>query len=73
MRIRGATGQTADLQQWSDVSGNLKVGITKDGWVQIASATAPASNSAVGGYLYVESGALKYRGSSGTITTLGAA
>jgi len=26
-----------------------------------------------GGVLYVEGGALKYRGSSGTITTLGAA
>ena len=27
----------------------------------------------VGGILYVDSGALKYRGSSGTVTTLGAA
>jgi hypothetical protein len=35
--------------------------------------SAPSSNPTGGGFLYVESGALKYRGSSGTITTLGAA
>ncbi len=34
---------------------------------------APSSNPTGGGILYVESGALKYRGSSGTVTTLGAA
>jgi len=33
----------------------------------------PSSNPSGGGILYVESGALKYRGSSGTITTLGPA
>lgn len=31
---------------------------------------APGSNPSGGGYLYVESGALKYRGSSGTVTTI---
>lgn len=35
--------------------------------------TVPAANPAGGGVLYVEAGALKYRGSAGTITTLGAA
>jgi len=35
--------------------------------------TVPTSNPTGGGILYVEAGALKYRGSSGTITTLGAA
>lgn len=35
--------------------------------------TAPTGNPTAGGYLYVEAGALKYRGSGGTITTLGAA
>ena len=35
--------------------------------------TAPTTNPTGGGILYVESGALKYRGSSGTVTTLGAA
>lgn len=36
-------------------------------------AVVPTSNPTGGGILYVEAGALKYRGSSGTITTLGAA
>jgi hypothetical protein len=35
--------------------------------------TAPTANLAGGGILYVEAGALKYRGSSGTITTVGPA
>lgn len=35
--------------------------------------SAPASNPSGGGLLYVEAGALKYRGSSGTVTTLAAA
>ncbi len=39
----------------------------------ILNGTAPSSNPSGGGIVYVESGALKYRGSSGTITTLGAA
>ena len=32
--------------------------------------TVPTTNPSAGGILYVESGALKYRGSSGTVTTL---
>jgi hypothetical protein len=32
--------------------------------------TVPATDPTAGGYLYVEGGALKYRGSSGTITTV---
>ena len=60
-----------------DALGNLLVGVTLAGTsaaktIQIANGTAPTGNQA-GGQLYVESGALKYRGSSGTITTLGAA
>lgn len=35
--------------------------------------TAPTTNPTDGGVLYVEAGALKYRGSSGTVTTLGPA
>ena len=34
---------------------------------------APSTNPTGGGILYVESGALKYRGSSGTVTTIAAA
>jgi hypothetical protein len=35
--------------------------------------TAPTTNPSQGGILYAEAGVLKYRGSSGTVTTLGAA
>jgi hypothetical protein len=35
--------------------------------------TVPTSNSTGGGILYCEGGALKFRGSSGTVTTLGPA
>ena len=57
-----------------DASGNLLVGLTAAGaaaakTIQIANGTAPSSNI-TGGQLYVESGALKFRGSSGTITTI---
>jgi hypothetical protein len=39
--------------------------------IYIANATTvPASNPSGGGVLYVEGGALKYRGSSGTVTTI---
>jgi hypothetical protein len=39
----------------------------------IGNGTAPSSNPTAGGILYVEAGALKYRGSSGTVTTIAAA
>jgi hypothetical protein len=35
--------------------------------------TAPTANASSGGFLYVQSGALKYRGASGTVTTIAAA
>jgi hypothetical protein len=57
-----------------DASGNLLVGLTAAGTtaaktIQIANGTAPTAN-VTGGQLYVEAGALKYRGSSGTVTAL---
>ena len=60
-----------------DASGNLLVGLTTAGTtaaktIQIANGTAPTAN-VTGGQLYVESGALKFRGSSGTITTIAVA
>ena len=60
-----------------DASGNLLVGLATAGTtaaktIQIANGTAPTAN-VTGGQLYVESGALKFRGSSGTITTIAAA
>lgn len=57
-----------------DSSGNLLLGGTTTPGTRvmfIANATAvPASNPSGGGVLYVENGALKYRGSSGTVTTI---
>ena len=60
-----------------DALGNLLVGLANAGTtaaktIQIANGTAPTTNI-TGGQLYVESGALKFRGSSGTITTIAAA
>jgi len=47
---------------------------TGDGVIFIANATTvPSANSVGGGILYVEDGALKYRGTSGTVTTIAAA
>lgn len=45
--------------------------VLTNGGVQLANATAvPSSNPVGGGVLYCEGGALKYRGSSGTVTTV---
>ena len=57
-----------------DSSGNLGLGGTSFGSGAkvffLANATAPSSNPTGGGILYVEGGALKFRGSSGTVTTI---
>ena len=71
--LDGAGGTRMTL----DASGNLLVGLATAGTtaaktIQIANGTAPTAN-VTGGQLYVESGALKFRGSSGTITTIAAA
>lgn len=63
---------------YMDASGNVGIGTnvfgtSAIGVLGIANGTAPTSSPAGMGQLYVESGALKYRGSSGTVTTLGAA
>jgi hypothetical protein len=57
-----------------DTLGNLLVGLATAGTtaaktIQIANGTAPTAD-VTGGQLYVEAGALKYRGSSGTVTTI---
>jgi hypothetical protein len=56
-------------------SGNVGVGTSSFGTsaakvIGIANGTAPSSSPAGMGQLYVEAGALKYRGSSGTVTTI---
>lgn len=57
---------------------NLLLGTTTTatsatGTIHIANGTAPSANLTGGGVLYVEAGALKYRGSSGTVSTIAAA
>ena len=57
-----------------DSSGNLLVGTTStpttaEKVIAMGNATAPTA-SITGGILYVEGGALKFRGSSGTVTTI---
>lgn len=59
-------------------TGNVGVGVSTFGTSAakvfgLANATAPTTSPAGMGQLYVESGALKFRGSSGTITTIAAA
>jgi hypothetical protein len=61
-----------------DTNGNLGVnnvnfGTSAAGVLGIANGTAPTTSPAGVGQLYVESGALKYRGSGGTVTTIAAA
>ncbi len=61
-----------------DAGGNIGIngysfGTSAAGVIFIANGTAPSTNSTGGGQLYCEAGALKYRGTSGTVTTLGAA
>jgi hypothetical protein len=58
-----------------DDSGNLLVGMStaatsSSKTLHLGNATAPSANPSGGGVLYVEGGALKYRGSSGTVTTI---
>jgi hypothetical protein len=75
----GTAGNAITFTQALTLSavGNLLLGGTSDPTsaakaIVIYNGTAPTGNIA-GGTLYVESGALKYRGSSGTVTTLAVA
>ena len=65
----GATASTGVNMGWNttDVAGG-------SGIMAIGNATTtPTSTPTGGGVLYVDSGALKYRGSSGTTTTIASA
>ena len=53
--------------------GTTSFGTSAANVIAIANGTAPSSSPASMGQLYVESGALKYRGSSGTVTTIAVA
>lgn len=59
-------------------AGNLGIGVTAFGTsaahvIGIANGTAPSTSPAGMGQLWVEGGALKYKGSSGTVTTIAVA
>jgi hypothetical protein len=86
--VRGAASQAANLQEWRNsasavlakvassgniVAGNMAIATSSVSTIHISNGTIPSANPTGGGVVYVEAGALKYRGSSGTITTLGAA
>lgn len=71
-----AAGGTSRMRL--DSSGNIGFNVSTFGTsaakvIGIANGTAPSSSPAGMGQLYVESGALKYRGSGGTVTTVAAA
>lgn len=67
---------TANLERIRlDSAGNMLIGVTAAGTTAakvlgLGNATAPTTSPAGMGQLYVENGALKYRGSSGTVTTI---
>jgi hypothetical protein len=72
--IRGGTGNT------SAVDGNVAIGARPASWQGMAKgvfiadrSTAPSGSPAGGGFLYVASGALRYRGSAGTDVQVAAA
>ncbi len=75
---RGAgTGLPSNQDIGIDASGNvglINVSMSVGGGAGVIfignATTAPTSNPSSGGILYVQSGALKYRGSSGTVTTI---
>ena len=69
LRINGTA------RAYFDISGNVGIGVSTFGTsaakvLGLANATAPTTSPAGMGQLYVEAGALKYRGSSGTVTTI---
>jgi hypothetical protein len=73
--IRFATGGNVVRVTITNTGGNFGIGTTSFGTsaatvLGIANGTAPSSSPAGMGQLYVEAGALKYRGSSGTVTTV---
>ena len=73
-----SSGANATERMRLTASGNLLVGTTAAGTtaakvIGMGNATAPTTSPAGMGQLYVEAGELKYRGSSGTITTIAVA
>lgn len=55
------------------VGGNVRYSIENNGATFIANTATEPAKPTGGGVFYVQSGALKYKGSNGTVTTIGAA
>jgi len=70
--LRASGNEIVRLSGTNVLLGVAAAGASAGKTIQIGNGTAPTGNI-TGGQLYVESGALKYRGSSGTVTTLGVA
>ena len=73
--ITDSVGSLDTTAMTLDASGNLllkttSIGTSAVGVIGLGNATAPTTSPAGMGQLYVEGGALKYRGSSGTVTTI---
>lgn len=68
-----ATGSGAKKLTDLQVGGASKFSVSNDAVAFHANAASTPGTPSGGGYLYVESGALKYKGSGGTVTTLAAA
>jgi hypothetical protein len=76
LRLGNATAAVLEIDQNAVPNIFLNgqaVGTSGQGVIAMKSGVAPSTSPAGGGQLYVEAGALKYRGSSGTVTVLGAA
>lgn len=86
--LSGGVSRSSTARRWAstgapnafriDVSGDVGIGaLTFDTSaarvLALGNATAPSTSPAGMGQIYVEAGALKYRGSGGTITTLASA
>lgn len=54
---------SSNAANWRAVQGGVTI-------LFMPNQTAPAGTPTGGGYLYTEAGALKYKGSSGTVTTI---
>lgn len=71
--MRFATNGTEKMRL--EAAGNLLLGVTSAGTaavgvIGLVNATAPSTSPAGMGQVYVEAGALKYRGSGGTVTVI---
>lgn len=70
----GAGTERFNISHQGNIGVNLFSYGSGQGIIAILNAAAnPSSNPSGGGFLYCDSGALKYRGSSGTITTIASA